>query len=144
MLKRLRERTGSESGFTLIELLVVMLILGILAAIAIPAFLNQKDKANDAAKKTEVRTMQTAMETCSTDNNGSYVNCNRAALRAIEPTIPAGVPEPTNLTATTYAVRSTTATGSNNWFQIQRNADGTFGRTCPNENTGGCGDNGSW
>src|SRR2546423_15098128 len=107
MLKRLRERAGSEKGFTLIELLVVMLILGILAAIAIPAFLNQKNKANDSQAKTVVRTMQTSEETCATDNNGSYANCNLAALQAIEPTIksPGGVtPTVTSNTATGYTV----------------------------------------
>ena len=143
MLKRLRERAGSESGFTLIELLVVMLILGILAAIAIPAFFNQRDKANDSAKKSEVRTMQTAMETCATDKGGTYVGCDRSALRAIEPTIPAGVPEPSGLAADGYTVRSTTATGSNNWFQITRNSDGSFARSCTTGGKGGCGGTGS-
>ena len=59
-----------EAGFTLIELLVVMLILGILAAIAIPAFFNQRDKATDADAKSAARTAQTAMETYATDNGG--------------------------------------------------------------------------
>ncbi|MFI5008679.1 MAG: type II secretion system protein, partial [Solirubrobacterales bacterium] len=72
MLYRLRQRSKDEGGFTLIELLVVILIIGILAAIAIPAFLNQKSKATDASAKTQVRTAETAMETYSTDHSGEY------------------------------------------------------------------------
>ena len=100
MLNKLRVRTQSESGFTLVELLVVMLIIGLLAAIAIPAFFNQRDKAKDSAAKEAVRTAQTAMETYSTDNNGDYTLADGDALRAIEPTVPADAPAVPGLTIT--------------------------------------------
>ena len=67
MLHKLRDRAAGEKGFTLIELLVVILIIGILAAIALPAFLNQRSKAQDTEAKSAARTAQTAMETYYTD-----------------------------------------------------------------------------
>ncbi len=74
MLYRLRQRSSDEGGFTLIELLVVILIIGILAAIAIPSFLSQKSKATDSSAKELARTAQTTAETYATDHNGKYTN----------------------------------------------------------------------
>ncbi len=112
-LQNLRAKVGarlngdSEAGFTLIELLVVMLILGILAAIALPAFFNQKEKAGDAKAKEIAHSAQVAMETCATDNNGSYLPCDDlAVLDDIEPTLTgAPVTFPVAATATSYTIQ---------------------------------------
>src|SRR6202165_3551223 len=87
MLHKFRRRAEDEKGFTLIELLVVILIIGILAAIAIPSFLNQKTKASDSQAKAQARTAQTAAETLATDNNGSYASTTVTALQTVEPTL---------------------------------------------------------
>ena len=79
MLTRLRNRAHGQEGFTLIELLVVILIIGILAAVAIPAFLNQKGKAQDANVKTDVTTAQTAEETYSTNNGAGTTYATTAS-----------------------------------------------------------------
>src|SRR3984885_13177521 len=87
MLHKLRRRAEDEKGFTLIELLVVILIIGILAAIAIPTFLNQKSKANDSAAESLARNAATAAETYATDNNGSYSNAGVSILNSITPAL---------------------------------------------------------
>src|ERR1700761_4267439 len=95
LLQNIRARIGarlngdSEAGFTLIELLVVMLILGILAAIAIPAFFNQKEKAKDSQAKETAHSAQVAVETYATEHNGSYAGVAVSDLHRIEPTISA-------------------------------------------------------
>jgi type IV pilus assembly protein PilA len=149
MLQRLRQRMNSEEGFTLIELLVVILIIGILAAIAIPAFLSQTSKANDAAAKTQVGTLQTTMETYAAENNGSYANATLAKLQAIEPTLKdkttAVAKEIVTPTATGFTVESE-AVGSTDVYKLTNN-EGNISRSCT---TGGTGNNaggckaGSW
>ncbi len=110
MLHKLRRRAEDEKGFTLIELLVVILIIGILAAIAIPTFLNQKSKANDAAAESLARNAATAMETYATTNNGGYSNSSPSALNSIEPNI--------NVTSNTSQAYVTVASGTSNAYSI--------------------------
>jgi type IV pilus assembly protein PilA len=147
MMYRLRQRLSNEGGFTLIELLVVILIIGILAAIAIPAFLSQTSKANDSAAKTQVGTLQTTMEAYASENNGSFTGATLAKLEAIEPTLK----DTSTATAGTPTVEasglgfevSSTAKGSGDVFKL-KNKEGEIQRTCTTAGKGGCSATGSW
>jgi type IV pilus assembly protein PilA len=160
-------RNRGQAGFTLVELLVVMLIIGLLAAIAIPAFFNQRDKAQDARAKELAHIARTAIETYSTQPAGTatntYAGANVARLRAIEPMVPLGctgtAPNYTNapclviasLGARSYRV-TVWARTSRNSFAIARAATGAVTYPCTKPTAaspnGGCritsGTSGTW
>jgi type IV pilus assembly protein PilA len=150
MLRNLRERAQEEKGFTLIELLVVILIIGILAAIAIPSFLNQRSKGNDAEAKSAAVTAAEAFETCATDSNGSYAGCTEASLISIEPTLQdVAARMVVTSTANSYNVTVTSNRDSNAaTFTLARAANGTTTRSCAtgSADKGGCSaqTGGSW
>jgi type IV pilus assembly protein PilA len=142
-MHKLRSRAQDVRGFTLIELLVVILIIGILAAIAIPAFLNQRGKAQDTEAKSQVRTMQTAEESLYAADQ-SYLLGDLTKLQAVESTLASGkaVPAVTSTTTDTYAVTSTSVTG--NVYRITKANTGVVTRSCTTGGSFGCPSDGSW
>jgi type IV pilus assembly protein PilA len=137
---RFLSRFGEERAFTLVELLVAMVVVGALAAVAIPTFQGQGSKGTDSEAKSMAVMAAKTIEACAAEHGGNYNNCPKDALIAMEPSLEDAIDRLTVLAGSaTYEIGVMSKRDPTVSFTVSRAADGTTTRTCStNEDRGGC------
>jgi prepilin-type N-terminal cleavage/methylation domain-containing protein len=133
-----RSRLRADDGFTLVELLVAVLIVGILVAVGLATFLNQRAKAQDAEAKAATVTAATAMVAYSTEHDGAYDGATPDELVKIEKALGEARGLTVDATAYTFTVSVQSATSDATVFSIARSKDGGSTRDCTNPGVGAC------
>jgi type IV pilus assembly protein PilA len=134
-----------EDGFTLVEILVVCIIIGTLAAIALPRFLGQRENGHDAEAKHDARSVATLVEACGAEADDDYRQCTDPnALRSanVGSGSASGDVEVDSPSSLEYTITAHSRSGTD--FVFARRSDGGTERTCTRSGHGGCHDDGTW
>jgi type IV pilus assembly protein PilA len=139
-VRALSKFSGGEAGLTLVEIAVAMVIVGGLAAIAVPTFQGQGSKGTDSEAKSVAVMAAKTIEACAAEHGGSYEPCLKDALMAMEPSLEDAVDRLTVVTGSaTYEIGVMSKRDPTVSFTVSKAADGTTTRTCStNEDRGGC------
>ena len=143
-MRLLYGRLRGERGFSFIELLIVVILLGILAAIVLPAFLSQTGQGDDASAKSDAREVATAVEHCFAEGN-DYTQCDERAELQVSG-LPWGTAEGQvqviSATSREYVVRAISRNGHR--FTWTKAPNGAVARSCSPSGEGGCDSTGAW